>query len=82
MGRDELPRSSDISSHGFGLAHAVELARALGRLPSRLIVFAIQGETFDYGESLSEILEDKIGDFEKAVVQELMDLKQEQVVRA
>ena len=41
------------STHAFGLAEAVELGRALGRLPGRLAVFGIEGERFDAGEGLS-----------------------------
>lgn len=41
------------STHGMGLAHAVELARALGRLPRRCIVYAIDGRRFDTGAALS-----------------------------
>lgn len=41
------------SSHGFGLAEAVELARALGRLPPCCIVHAIEGGTFETGADLS-----------------------------
>jgi len=37
------------STHALGLAEAVELGRALGRLPSRLTVFGIEGETFTAG---------------------------------
>ena len=43
------------STHHFGLAEAVELARALDRLPSRLVVFGIEGERFDTGETLSAV---------------------------
>ena len=41
------------STHAFGLAEAVELGRALGRLPERLIVYGIEGERFDAGAGLS-----------------------------
>jgi hydrogenase maturation protease len=41
------------SSHLFGLAEAVEMARSLGRLPRRIMVYGIAGENFDYGEDLS-----------------------------
>ncbi|MDJ0449081.1 hydrogenase maturation protease [Methylocystis sp. JR02] len=42
-----------LSSHGFGLAEAVELAKALGALPLRCIVYAIEGESFDIGGPVS-----------------------------
>jgi len=45
-----LPARFDaVSSHGFGLAAALELARALRRLPPRLIVFGIEGDCFEIG---------------------------------
>jgi hydrogenase maturation protease len=49
-----LPQSFfGLSTHGFGLREAVELARALGRLPARCIVYAIEGESFHLGAPLS-----------------------------
>lgn len=42
------------STHGFGLAEALELARALAMLPHRCIVYAIEGESFELGAPLSE----------------------------
>ena len=42
-----------VSTHDLGLADAVELARALGRLPGRLVVYAIEGESFEAGAPLS-----------------------------
>lgn len=41
------------SSHRFGLAEAVETARALNRLPERLILYGVEGEAFGFGEALS-----------------------------
>lgn len=43
----------ECSTHGMGLAHAVELARALGRLPRRCVVYAIDGRRFEIGAALS-----------------------------
>jgi len=37
------------STHAFGLAEAIELGRALGRLPRRLVVIGIEGARFDAG---------------------------------
>jgi len=41
------------TSHGVGLGATVELARALGRLPGRLVVFAVDGVDFGFGAELS-----------------------------
>lgn len=41
-------------THGFGLAGAVELARALGRLPDRVWVVGIVAEQFENGAEISQ----------------------------
>jgi len=45
------------STHAFGIADAVGLARALGRLPERLEVLAIEGAAFEHGAPLSAAAE-------------------------
>jgi hydrogenase maturation protease len=40
-------------THTFGLAPVVELARALGRLPRRVVVVGIEAVAFDHGAPLS-----------------------------
>lgn len=45
------------STHAFGAAEAIELARALDQLPSRLILFGIEGHNFDAGADLSPEVE-------------------------
>jgi hydrogenase maturation protease len=37
------------STHSFGVAGAVELARMLGRLPSHLQIYGIEGKAFEIG---------------------------------
>jgi hydrogenase maturation protease len=41
------------STHHLGLADAVELARALGRLPPRTVVYGIEGARFEAGHGLT-----------------------------
>lgn len=49
-----LPTDLSLSStHGFGVAEAVALARALGTLPDQLIVYAIEGANFAPGAPLT-----------------------------
>ncbi|NYZ16362.1 hydrogenase maturation protease [Azospirillum sp. RWY-5-1] len=59
------------SSHLFGLAEAVETARALGRLPRRLIVFGIEGAAFGFGDSLSPAVETAAGEVVRRVAAEV-----------
>ncbi len=40
------------STHGLGVAEAVELARALSRLPASLIVIGVEGARWDAGAPL------------------------------
>ena len=55
---EPLPASlASASSHGWGLAQAVELGRALGRLPGRLIVYGIEGRDFGPGRGLTPAVE-------------------------
>jgi len=55
---DTIPRNSfQRSTHAFGIAEAIEMARALGELPSHLIVYGIEGETFDIGIGVSPKIE-------------------------
>ena len=54
-GRAETLRSAPFvhSSHRIGVAEAVALGSALGRLPARLEVIGIAGRSFGFGEALS-----------------------------
>ncbi len=41
------------STHAFGVSEAIELARALSKLPQQLIVYGIEGKSFEAGVGLS-----------------------------
>ena len=41
------------STHAFSLAEAIGLARALNQLPSKLVVYGIEGKKFESGAVLS-----------------------------
>ncbi|MCB1502018.1 MAG: hydrogenase maturation protease [Bauldia sp.] len=41
------------SSHAIGLSESIELARALGTLPKRCLVIAIEAQRFDLGAGMS-----------------------------
>lgn len=45
------------STHAFGVAEAIEVARALGGLPPRLFVIGIEGKDFSAGVGLSAEVE-------------------------
>jgi hydrogenase maturation protease len=50
---DRIPPCGSVSSHDFGLAEAIELARALGTLPRQCILYAIEAADFTLGAPLS-----------------------------
>ena len=52
----QVPLPSPVrrsSSHTIGIAEAIELARALGTLPSRILVYGVEGRQFEAGIELS-----------------------------
>lgn len=42
---------SSASTHGMGIAEAIELSRTLKRLPGRLQIYGIEGRNFELGSS-------------------------------
>jgi hydrogenase maturation protease len=71
-GRRELP--ADLfraSTHTFGVADAVELARALGRLPASLVVYGIEGRDFEAGARLGPEIEAAASEVVSAIADEL-----------
>ncbi|MFI2435931.1 hydrogenase maturation protease [Streptomyces sp. NPDC018693] len=68
-----LDRPSATSSHGLGLGEAVELARVLGLLPERLVVYAVEGAQTDFGTGLTPAV--------AAAVEPLVDAVEEEIAR-
>jgi hydrogenase maturation protease len=53
--KEEVPREIlQSSTHTFGIADAIELARALKELPPRLLLYTIEGERFGYSGQLTD----------------------------
>jgi len=42
-----------VSTHGFGVREAIELARNIGRLPETVIVYGVEASNFEMGAPLS-----------------------------
>ncbi len=54
LDHSSLPnRPAVLSGHATGLVEAIELATALGRMPSRLRVIAVEGTDFGAGDQMS-----------------------------
>ena len=66
------------STHAFGVGEAIELARALGRLPERIVVYGVEGATVAAGVGLTPqvetavdgVVEALLGDLERLVREE------------
>jgi len=70
--RDSIPAGVFRSStHAFGVGDAIELARALGKLPPRVLVYGVEGGTFAAGEGLTTPVRDAVGRITAAVLDDL-----------
>jgi hydrogenase maturation protease len=65
------------STHGLSLAEAVELARAMGKLPGRFIIYAIEGGDFAAGEEISPAVKKGCVKLVERMIQELARYKKE-----
>lgn len=61
-----------LSTHGFGLAEAIALGKALGNLPPRTVVFAIEAGGFETGAALTPAVADAIETVAGMVADEVM----------
>jgi hydrogenase maturation protease len=66
------------STHAFGVGEAIELARALGRLPERVVVYGIEGCEFGPGAGLTPAVDAALPDVVDAVVRDVVNLNQEE----
>ena len=73
VGDEGLPRDPrrPASTHALDLAGTIELARSLGRLPSRLVVYGIEAAGFATGSPMTPEVEDAVTAAAGRVVGEL-----------
>ena len=64
-------RAFGSSTHAFGVGEAIELARALGKLPPAVVVIGVEGMDFASGDSLSAPVEAAVDQAADAVLREL-----------
>jgi hydrogenase maturation protease len=65
---------SRVSTHAFGVAEAIELARILRQLPPVLVVYGVEGATFEAGAGLSAAVAAAVPQVVAQVRQELLAL--------
>jgi len=59
------------STHAFSVGEAVELARAMNRLPPRMVVYGVEGERFDEGTVLSRAVQGSVDTVVDLVLKQL-----------
>jgi hydrogenase maturation protease len=74
--RRSLPAQlrGSTSTHAFAVSDAIELGRALGRLPPRVIVYAVEGRAFGMGSSLSDVVSKALPGLAAAVWRDAISL--------
>lgn len=77
LASDELERDVSLaSSHAFGVAQAIELARTLGLAPRDMIVYAIEGVCFEGGAPIAPEVLAAAADVAGRVAAEVRRLRQ------
>jgi len=73
IGPDEIDRVATLqhaSTHSLGVAGAIGLSRALGTLPARLVIYAIEARHGWEGESLSPAVDHAVDQVVALVMQD------------
>jgi hydrogenase maturation protease len=73
VGKAPLPERLDgtASTHALSLGTAIELARSLGRLPARLVVYGIEAVTFTPGAPLTPAVSGAVDRVVEAMLHDL-----------
>ena len=66
-----LPAAPSTSSHALTLAQILDLGRALGQLPARLILYGIGETAFGMGEGISPVVDSGVAEVVNRIVAEL-----------
>ena len=72
-GAGDLPSLPSVSTHGVGPGDAVDLARALARMPERLVLYGIEGSNFSPGVGYSPEVEAAISAVCDRILEEVSD---------
>lgn len=59
------------STHAFSIAESIELAKVLGRLPERCILFGIEGKDFGMGRNVSAAVQKSAEEVISSIITEI-----------
>lgn len=72
LNENALPDSfRSYSTHAFGIAEAVELARVLGKLPPHIVFYGVEGKSFSGGTALSGPLQEAAQELQQVIITEI-----------
>ncbi len=75
LSNDPLPNTfGQTSSHAIGLAEAVELGRAMGNLPARVLFYGIEGRRFEIGQAISPEVEQALDPLAEKILKTINDI--------
>lgn len=60
-----------FSTHAFDLSQLLELAKTIKRLPPKLLLYGIEGESYEFGEGLSDSVSAAVARAVKMIVDDL-----------
>ena len=72
-----LPISHGVttSTHSFDLGQTLQLAKNLGVLPNKLILYGIEVGHFEHGKPMSEAVTASLSDLEQSILKEIRNLQ-------
>lgn len=62
------------SSHAFSVAEAVEMARVMNRLPSKMIIYGIEGRNFQAGVGLSPEVQRSVPEVIQSIIDDVQNI--------
>ncbi len=62
-----------FSTHAFGIAEAIELARVLGKLPPKIVFYGVEGKSFAAAQTLSPEMTTAMEDVKLRIEQEIKE---------
>ena len=73
--KDIIPsRFFHYSTHAFSVAEAVEMARVMNRLPSKMIIYGIEGRNFQTGVGLSPEVQQSVPEVIQSIIQDVQNI--------
>lgn len=82
VGRDDIPEEipRGLSAHAFSITDTIRLARTIGKLPARLIVYGIEGAVFSFGSRLTPSVAASAAEVADSILNEIVNMRHNSIV--